>query len=318
MTDEVIKNIFPQVKLKESLAGYTTFRMGGVASWLVLIESSEELVEAIKKLQAHKIPYYVFAGGSNIIFTETLLNKVVFVCYKTPKLNKLNAVVCGPKIEVEAGVALQPLIDLSLNNNLAGLESLSGIPGTIGGAVAGNAGAYGQSISDTLEKVQIFDGQKVRWLLKQDCFFAYRTSIFKQKKWLILKAVFVLKLGDGPSLTKKSQDIIEVRNKKYTPGLKCPGSFFKNVLVKNVSKEVLKNIPADKIIEGKIPAGFLLEQVGAKGSCVGQIYIPDFHGNLLINKGSGKTTDVIKLADKLKAKVKTKFGIILEEEVQIV
>lgn len=117
-------------------------------------------------------------------------------------------------------------------------------------------------------------------------------------------------------LEAKSREIIQMREKKYKPGIRCPGSFFKNVLVKDVSKKSLALVDASKIIDGKIPAGWLLEQVGAKRMREGGVYIADFHGNLLVNDGKGTEKDVRKLARKLKEMVKAKFGIELEEEIR--
>ncbi len=317
MIDKLIKNVFPEVERKVFLAPFTTFDIGGIAPWFILVEDGQELVRVVQKAEAHKIPYYIFAGGSNVVFPDKSPKKL-FICFRTSRFNRINHKVEVNQIEIEAGLPLSLLIKLGIKSSLQGLESLSGIPGTVGGAIYGNAGAYGQSIGDTLEEVLIWDGKNIKWITKEDCRFTYRSSIFKKKDWLILSARFVLTNGDKKELQQRSRQIISIRNKKYVPGLKCPGSFFKNVLVKNVSKVVLKNIPPEKIIEGKIPAGFLLEVVGAKNSRQGQIFIPDFHGNLLINEGGGRASDVVKLANKLKKKVKDKFNINLEAEVQIV
>ena len=139
-----------------------------------------------------------------------------------------------------------------------------------------------------------------------------------------MRAEFELMAGESEALKKKSQEIIATREKKYPPGLKCPGSFFKNVLVKDISPESLKLIDQSKIIEGftssgeverKIPAGYLLEEVGAKGMRQGGVYIADYHGNLLINDGTATYQDVIALAAKLKKLVHDKFGLALEEEI---
>ncbi|HEY4483806.1 MAG TPA: UDP-N-acetylmuramate dehydrogenase [Candidatus Paceibacterota bacterium] len=317
MIDKLIRNVFPEVEKKVSLAAFTTFGIGGVAPWFILVEDAEQLVQVVQKARTQKIPYYIFAGGSNVVFPDKIPKKLI-ICLRASRLNKINHEVKANRIEIEAGVPLSLLISLSIRNSLQGLESLSGIPGTVGGAIYGNAGAYGQSISDKLEAVLIWDGKNTRWVTKEECQFTYRSSIFKKKDWLILSARFILFAGDKKELQQKSRQIIAIRNKKYVPGIKCPGSFFKNVLVKNVSKVVLKNIPPEKIIEGKIPAGFLLESIGAKNSRQGQIFIPDFHGNLLINEGGGRASDVVKLASRLQKKVKDKFGINLEAEVQIV
>ncbi|MEK7076615.1 MAG: UDP-N-acetylmuramate dehydrogenase, partial [Patescibacteria group bacterium] len=231
-----------------------------------------------------------------------------------------------------AGVPLAEVITFAISKGLQGLETLSGIPGTIGGAVFGNAGAYGHSMMEVVERVEVLDVSRMstnsgtnitnvrKWLMNRQCGFGYRESILKKKNWIILRVVLELRPpaggGDREVLKKKSREIIATREKKYKPGIRCPGSFFKNVLVKDVSKKSLALVDSLKIIDGKIPAGWLLEQVEAKGMREGGIYIADFHGNLFVNDGKGKARDVKALARKLKKKVFDRFGIMLEEEVR--
>ena len=133
---------------------------------------------------------------------------------------------------------------------------------------------------------------------------------------MILQAEFKLAKGDKKKLRAKAREIIKIRSSKYDPSLRCPGSFFKNVLVKDISLRAKKLADPTKIRNGKIPAGYLLEAVGAKGMRVGGIYVADFHGNLLINDGRGTYRDVVTLATKLKKLVKKKFDITLDEEVR--
>ena len=133
---------------------------------------------------------------------------------------------------------------------------------------------------------------------------------------MILRAEFKLKKGDKKMLIKKSREIIKIRSAKYDPNLRCPGSFFKNVLVSEVPKKSLALIDSTKIRDGKVPTGYLLEAAGAKGARVGGIYVADWHGNLLVNDGRGTYRDVIMLTTKLKKLVQKKFGITLEEEVR--
>lgn len=221
------------------------------------------------------------------------------------------------EITVDAGVLLSDLVAKSIETGkISGLQSLSGIPGTVGGAVVGNAGAYGHSISEVVEKVEIWNGKLRRWLTKNDCEFSYRESIFKKKPYLVLRVICKLQQGSADQLRIISEEIITLRQKKYKPGLKCPGSFFKNVLVQDIDKKSLDMIDQSIIIDGKIPAGYLLSEVGARGMKVGNIEIADFHGNLFINRGGGLARDVKKLAEILKSKVKDKFGIMLEEEIR--
>lgn len=297
---------------KAEIAPYTTFGLGGKALAIVPVKMGVELVSTIKTAKDRKIKYELIAGGSNVVASDKFFNGWVIV-FRDPRGKvKVN----GATLECEASLPLANLIKTAVKNGLAGLESLSGIPGTVGGAVVGNAGAYGQNISNHLEAVEIWDGKKTRWIKKDDCHFGYRESIFKHRPWLVLRAKFKLAKGDPVALAKKSRELIKTRHKKYPTDLRCPGSFFKNVLVKSLTRGTLDKIDQAKIIEGKIPAGYLLESVGARGMKVGGIAVADYHGNLILNTGKGTFKEVRQLAAKLKQKVFRKFGIKLEEEVR--
>lgn len=288
----------------EKIKSYTTFGIGGEAEKILVIKKPEELVVAVSDARKNKIPYQLIAGGSNVVFSDKFFRGLLIV-YRNPagKIKIENNVV-----ECDASLPLLKLVTGTVKNGFAGLETLSGIPGTVGGAIVGNAGAYGQSISDKLVAVEVWDpllgaGGKTKWIEKKNCKFKYRDSIFKHKDLVVLRAKFELVKGEQKELVKKSREIIKIRNQKYAPGLRCPGSFFKNVVQADGSK---------------IPAGKLLEEVGAKGMRVGGIYVADFHGNLLLNDGTGTCAEVKKLATKLKQKVFKKFGIKLEEEVRYI
>ncbi|MEK7209156.1 MAG: UDP-N-acetylmuramate dehydrogenase [Patescibacteria group bacterium] len=310
-----------RLKTDVELAPLTTFGIGGRAAFFIQAKNPDELIAAVELATEKHWPYFLLAGGSNVVFDDRTFRGLVI--HFIPKVSPGQWQ--GLTLTMAANLPLAVLIKTAINHKLAGLEMLSGIPGTVGGAIVGNAGAYGQSISDHLVRVEIFssDKNKRQWLTKKQCQFAYRESIFKQGKLarrgggrLILRAEFCLTEGDEKMLAQKSREIIKIRSKKYSPKLRCPGSFFKNVLADKLSPKILKLIPPEKIIEGKIPAGYLLEQVGAKGMRQGSISVADFHGNLLINDGRGTYREVITLATKLKKLVKDKFGIILDEEIR--
>ena len=307
-------------KIRENvdLKSHTTFGVGGVARYFVEVSRASEAVEIISLAREDRVPYLVIAGGSNLVFNDGLLDLLVIKI--SPPGNNISDYISINDSEVvcDAGVKLMDLINLTISRGLSGLESLSGIPGSVGGAVVGNAGAYGQTVSGPLKEIVIFDGLTSRTLSKEEGKFSYRDSIFKREPWLILKLVYTLSPGDKDVLEKKSREIIETRNKKYTPGIKCPGSFFKNILIENIPKESLQFLPKDRDYYGKVPAWFFLDQVGAKGMKEGGILIADFHGNLLMNVGGATFQDVITLAEKLKSLVKDKFGITLEEEVRYI
>ena len=310
-----------KVKKNVSLSSLSTFRIGGKVKSFILARTSDELVEAVEEAESRNIKYRVFAGGSNVVFPDEGLD-CLLIQAKGGSVD-----MDGNRVVADAGVSLADIITLAISMGLQGLETLSGIPGTIGGAVFGNAGAYGRSMMESVEKVEILDtalmarmntnGTNARkWLTNAQCGFEYRHSALKERPCLILRVVLKLKKGDEKRLEKISKDIIKIREKKYRPGIQCPGSFFKNVLVKDVSKKSLGLVDKSKIIEGKIPAGYLLEEVQAKGMREGGVRIADFHGNLLMNTGGGTAKDVKKLAGRLKKMVWEKFGIRLQEEIR--
>lgn len=219
---------------------------------------------------------------------------------------------------VKSGTSLQSLVNFSIESSLQGLQKLTGIPGTVGGAVYGNAGAYGQSISDHLVSVTCLDEEKETTFSKEECQFSYRTSIFKKNHFPILEVVFTLKEAAQAELREEEKATISQRLVKYPPGIKCPGSFFKNLIAVELPQSVLEKIPENKITYGKITAGYLLEEVGAKGETKGEIEIAPYHANLFVNKGGGTAQDFYDLAKEVAQRVKEKFGIVLEPEVQLI
>ena len=314
-----------KIKKNVPLAPLSTFRIGGSAEYFYSSKKSDDLIEAIKWAKQQGAPYRVLASGSNIVFPDNKLKGLLIqvVDGKVKCLPAGRQVRSSRTLIADAGVPLERIVKKSITSGLKGLEMLSGIPGTVGGAIVGNAGAYGRSISEVVERVEVWEpfggvqGKgKRRWLTNKDCHFGYRWSVFKEKPYLLLKAVLKFRKGNSEKLNEISRDIIKLRLKKYKPNLRCPGSFFKNILVKDVSKKALGRVDKSKIIEGKIPAGYLLDEVGAKGMRVGGIEIAGFHGNLFINKGGGTAADIRKLSRILKSKVKKKFGIELEEEIR--
>ncbi len=306
--------VFTQFKIKKNakLAPLSTFKIGGTSEYLAVAETPEKFVDIALWTKKNKIPLTIVAGGSNTVFPDGELKGLVLRFFGG------KIVFRGKECVADGGILLGEVVKKSIGRGLSGLETLSGIPGTIGGAVVGNAGAYGHSIAEVVESVEIWDGRKKRWISKRECIFAYRESVFKKRPWLVLRVRLKFKRGIAPHLRRISKHIVALREKKYKPGIKCPGSFFKNVLVADISRKSLEGIDQSKIIDGKIPAGYLLESVGSKGMRVGGIEIASFHGNLFVNKGRAKAADVRKLANILRKKVRKKFGITLEEEVRYI
>lgn len=298
-----------RVKQNFKLSKFTTMTMGGAARFFMLAASEKDLTSAVEFAKNRKLPWYVVGEGSNLIVSDKAY-KGVIIRNKIEKFERK-----GRQVRVGAGNNLLKLIFKLDRLDLMGLEKMAGIPGTVGGAIYGSAGAYGQEIKGRLISVRIWDGKKFRNLSKKQCKFGYRESIFKKNKnWVITEAVLQLEKGRARDLLKQSRKIIKLREKKYIPGLKCPGSFFKNLIFSEIKPKIA--IPVEKILYGKVPAGYLLEEVGARGMREGSILVANHHGNLIYNPNGGRASDVIKLAGRLKNLVKRKFGIRIEEEVQ--
>ncbi len=296
------------------LSKITTLQIGGPARLFTVSITWEELLEAVQYAVQNNIPFKVTGGGSNLLVSDEGVNKLV-IKNETEGITKIVRF-----LKVKSGTILQHLVDFSIAHNLSGLQKLTGIPGTVGGAVFGNAGAYGQTISDYLREVVCFDPKlnRIISLQKDECGFDYRDSIFKRNGYIILEIIYKLEVGKPKELRKEADEVLEKRLVKYPKGIKCPGSFFKNLVAERLSKEILVKIPKEKIVYGKVPAGSLLEEVGAKGDKLGQIEIAPYHANLFINKGGGTAKDFYILAQKYAQKVKDKFGITLEPEVQLI
>ena len=300
-----------KIKKSEKLARHTSFGLGGPAKYFATVGSPQELVTLAKLAKKNKWRFFVLGGGSNTVFADKGFAGLVvkYDSRRTPTL-------AGVRLVADAGCRLSEIITLAIDNGLGGLEYLSGIPGTVGGALIGNAGAYEHFIGDLVEWVEIFDGRKIRRLGKSDCRFGYRDSVFKKRNWLVLRVCLELKKGDKLALHKVARNLIIVRDNKYN-GLLCAGSFFKNVPLSRISKTSLKKIDPTKIFNKKVSVGYLIEASGGKGLSAGKVAVADFHANFLINRGGGTTRDLKKLAEKIKRLVKQKFGITLEEEVHL-
>lgn len=301
-----------QIKSNVFFKDYTTLKIGGPIQELIEVENKDKLAEAVKYAKDKSLPFLVIGGGSNLLISDEGFDGLVI------KNNIKGISKEGDILTTQAGTNLQDLVNFAIENSLGGLNKLTGIPGTLGGAIYGNAGAYGQSISDNLIEVLVFDGEKEIKFSKDECKFEYRDSIFKKNHFIVLEAKFKLFGVNKDQLKKEAAETIQKRLIKYPPGILCPGSFFKNLVVKNIPEEILKNIPKNLIMYGKIPAGALLDAVGAKGDSLRQIKIADNHGNTFINLGDGSAKDFYTLAKKYALKVKEKFGIELEPEVQLI
>ena len=295
------------------LSRYTRFAIGGPADILVETSSVESFVSAVQVARHSGLPVVVIGGGTNLIVADEGVRGVV-VRFTADKFREANNCVVA-----DAGAELEALVDFTIERGLQGLETLKRIPGSVGAAIYGNAGAYGHSISECVQQVRFFDGECVRVFDNQQCGFEYRGSIFKQhKKWVIFSAQLLLQPADREELGRIASQIRTVRDQKFPPTMQCAGSIFKNLYVSELGPRVAEQVPQNVIREGKVPAAWFLEQAGAKGMTRGSIHVAEYHANLVYNSGAGTARDLCALIAELKRRVIERFALELEEEVQYV
>jgi UDP-N-acetylmuramate dehydrogenase len=295
------------------LSQYTRFGIGGPADIFAETPSTESFIEAWRIARASGLETVVIGGGTNLIVSDAGFRGVVL------KLSNRRIAADGLTAHAESGASLQALVDFTVDAGLKGLETMTGIPGSVGAAIYGNAGAYGHSIAERISAVRFFDGRDVKEFDNAACEFRYRESIFKRHKdWIIFSARLTMEPGDTATLRPAADKILDIRNKKYPPTMKCAGSIFKNFLLADLPGRVASEIPQKAIIEGKVPSAWFLEQVGAKGMRIGDIQVAEYHANLIYNDGAGTAVDLVAVIAELKQRVERQWGIPLEEEVQYV
>jgi len=294
-----IEKIKQPLREEVSLSDYSNFRIGGKADYFFETPSLSKLKAAIHLAGEFSIPYYIIGGGYNILFDDDGFRGLII---KNEARGIELSFMDRGRIEVLSGTPLASLVRFSMEAGLEGLEFLAGIPGSVGGAVFGNAGAFGQSTGNFITQAVLLDKTGNEVEVKGNYFnFRYRDSFLKVKHDILLKAIFELEKGDREKIKTQIRENLEKRQKKQPPeDTACAGSFFKNPLLSDGTRT---------------PAGYLLEQVGAKNLKIGGAAVYSGHANFIINLGSASARDVLRLAQELKERVKEKFGIELQEEV---
>src|SRR4051794_9626680 len=302
-----------ELRVDEPLAPYTRFELGGKAALVCTTDSRRAFVGGLNTAATLEGPKIVIGGGTNLVVSDDGFDGLVLQ-FTGSKID-LN----GTTLTVEAGALLQDVVDRSIELGLEGLQTMTGIPGFTGGAVYGNAGAYGHSINELVTRVDFAEDGHETSFDNAQCGFAYRHSRFKDHRdWVILATELQFKQGDRNALAATAAEIRAVRDAKYPPTMKCAGSIFKNVFFANLPPETQALIPPNLIREGKVPSAFFLEQVGAKGIRRGDIQVATYRANLIYNDGEGRAADVLSLVQELKGRVRERFAFEIEEEVQYV
>jgi UDP-N-acetylmuramate dehydrogenase len=317
------------------LASYTTFKIGGLAKYFSEAKSPEEIKELCRWARPQRfrvanagaakenppaggVPILVLGGGSNVLISDRGFEGLVI------KIENCKLKIGNCNIFVEAGVSLAKLVAESIKAELSGLEWAMGIPGTIGGAINGNSGAFGKSISEILEEASVFDvaESKIKIFKNNGCKFSYRNSIFKRNQNLIiLSAILRLKRGGKEKMQNLIKDYARQRMESNPTGYSA-GCFLKNMEWQEAGDkaELIRKFPelnkfSDK---SKISAAFLIENLGLKGKKTGGAVVSEKHAAFIVNGGKATAEDVINLSDLIKQKVFERYGLNLEEEVVVI
>ncbi|WP_297209031.1 MULTISPECIES: UDP-N-acetylmuramate dehydrogenase [Thermodesulfovibrio] len=283
-----IENKIPYEK-EQSLDRYTTLGIGGLADF-VLFPEEKDITKSIEAIKNEGIPYYIIGGGSNLLISDRGFRGVII---HTKRLEMIE--LQGNILTVGAGARLGRVLAFMLKRGLSGMEGLIGIPGTVGGAVFGNAGSFGVEIKDCLEEIELIDNElRIKTLRKNDINFQYRKSGLPENS-LIVKAVFKLRDSSEDSYIKM-RNYLQTKIKSQPLTSRSAGCVFKNP-------------------EGT-SAGYLIDKAGLKGTKIGDIVVSSIHANYFINTGRGSSSDFLKLMELVRERVLKVFSIELEPEIK--
>jgi len=282
-----------RVYQNEMMKAHTTFRVGGPADYFVCANCNAEVKDLIALCKEEHVPYYILGNGSNLLVGDKGYRGVVIQIYKG--MNDVQ--VQGEYIYAEAGALLSRIGNAALEAELTGFEFAAGIPGTIGGAVVMNAGAYGGEMKDVLESVKVLTPEgEILELFNEELELGYRTSIIAKKDYVVLSAVIKLNYGDKETIREKMNELKIQRTTKQPLEYPSAGSTFKR--------------PTGYF------AGKLIQDAGLRGFQVGGAQVSEKHCGFVINKGDATAADIVELMDKVSEIVKEQFGVDLEPEVK--
>ncbi|MFA7636496.1 MAG: UDP-N-acetylmuramate dehydrogenase [Monoglobales bacterium] len=281
------------ILINEPMSRHTTFKIGGNADYYITPESVDELAGILRQLKEHSVPHMVVGNGSNLLVSDDGIEGAVI---STEKIT--NITVTGNEIYADAGAKLSALASEATKNSLSGLEFAAGIPGSVGGGIYMNAGAYDGELKDTINFVRIIREGEIVDLPCEKCNFGYRSSIFQSSGDIIIGASFSLTPGDYSEIIAKVHDLSARRKQKQPLEFPSAGSIFKRP-------------------EGHF-AGKLIQDCGLKGFSIGGAQISDKHCGFIINKGGATAKDVTELIKYIKTEVYVKFGVKIQEEIKLI
>ncbi len=295
------------------LAPFTSLEIGGPARFLATVATLAELREALLFARDQRLPFRVLGGGTNLLVSDDGFDGVIV------RLKFEQVRLAEDRVQAEAGVDLTWLVRRTAQWGLCGMESLAGIPGLLGGAVRGNAGAYGSCIGEVAEKVFALHAESLELKImdREECSFAYRNSLFKREpRLIVVSALLHLSPGDAGEAEGRAEATIAKRIARKLQCQKSVGSFFMNPVVSD--QELIRRFEEDQKVhcrDGRIPAGWLIDQAGLRGAKVGAAMVSSLHANYLINSDKASAREMVRLAGLVRSGVLDAMGVLLQEEV---
>ncbi|HBU28267.1 TPA: hypothetical protein DEB00_04120 [Candidatus Uhrbacteria bacterium] len=310
-----------RLKRNESLALHSHYGVGGPATYLVLAKTAEEVIAFVKAATEHNVPWVVIGGGTNILVNDAGFSGLVIkMANRSIKINHQTG-----EVVAEAGLLSSSLARQTGEAGLTGFEWGIGLPGTIGGAVRGNAGCFGGETKDKLVSVDVLDTQtgEIKTVAKEALEMGYRHSKIKEVPWIVLRATFLFEPRDVVLNRETISEVLRCRLDGQPKNVKCAGCAFKNVDYvdeEDIAKlrTVVKDIPESFLQAKRIPAGWLVDRLGLKGTHVGGAAISEMHGNFITSDGTATADQIMQLIALVKSKVRDAYGIQLHEEVQFI
>lgn len=321
LTVEQVKALheaFPEITEHEPMAKHTSFRVGGSSRLYAVLADPERVIALVHAAEEAKVPWFIYGGGSNLLVADEGYEGLVI------QMANRGFKVEGTHVYAESGLITGLLARKTVDAGLTGFEWAIGVPGTIGGAIYGDAGCYGGEMRDAVTSVDAYhlaSKQRVR-LDRSACQFGYRESLFKRDRHLIFSCELELKPSPDPAKSREQMEsIMRERKEKQPLDQSSAGCAFKNFeYTEDDDIELLARqveIPVGMRTRKSIGAGWLVDQAGLLGSRIGDVEISQKHGNFMINRGQARAQDVISLISLVKRKVRDEFGIELREEVQL-
>ena len=292
---EIISRHLGKVLINEKISNYTTYKVGGKARAICFPKDENDLIEILKLLKEREIKFFILGNGSNVLFSDNIYDGIII---KLDNFNKIS--IHDNIIEVGAGYPLIRLSRDAMRNSLGGLEFASGIPGTVGGAVFMNAGAYGEDMSKIVQTVRVINSNlEIITLTNKEMEYSYRTSVLQNNlDYVCISATLKLIPGDRDELERIMNERRKTRMETQPLTFPSAGSVFRNP-------------------EGMY-AGRLIEDMGFKGYSVGRAMVSPKHANFIVNMGNAKASDIKKIIDTIKAKAMSKYGIRLRVEQRLI